>query len=145
MRARSRNHSRRFLLLLTGVVLVLASTGCDSKDSPKPATTSASASTTAAAVSTSPDVKPIAEFSGSTDKTTDPFKAEANWELQWQVATGKHLTVDLLNAKDEARGQLVDSSGKTTGSVFVSEAGEFKLRVTANGDWSVKVVSRAAK
>jgi len=98
--------------------------------------------TTSASPSSAPKVGSLAKFSGRGDKTTTTFRAAANWEIKWGTQAGKQFAVELLDKNGRSRGQVVVATKRAQGSTFVSEAGEFKLKVSATGDWSIEVIGR---
>lgn len=118
------------------VVLVLMSNRSD-KDAQAPHLTPTP--TTAISPSSAPRVGSLAKFSGHGDKTTTAFLAVANWEIKWGTQTGKPFAVELIGKNGTSRGQIVVAKKQPQGSTFVSEAGEFSLKVSAAGDWSIQV------
>jgi len=90
----------------------------------------------------SPRVGTIEELSGIGDKTSDVFTAEANWEIRWK-SPGKPFAIELLDKGGVSRGEVVQAGDRAEGATFVSEAGEFKLKVTATGEWSIEVIGQA--
>jgi len=99
--------------------------------------------TTSASPSSAPKVGSLAKFSGRGDKTTTTFRAAANWEIKWGTTRAdKQFAVELLDKNGTSRGQIVVAAKRAQGSTFVSEAGEFKLKVSATGDWSIEVIGR---
>jgi hypothetical protein len=102
-------------------------------------------STPTASASDSPSGKPtpLAHFTGTGDKTTTSFRAAANWEVRWQTASDKQFTVELLDKDGTSRGEIVAAKKRTQGSVFVSDAGEYKLKVTGSRNWSLQIVGRS--
>jgi len=99
-------------------------------------------STTSASPNSAPKVGSLAKFSGRGDKTTTTFRAAANWEIKWGTQADKQFAVELLDKNGTSRGQVVVATKRVQGSTFVSEAGEFKLKVSATGDWSIEVIGR---
>lgn len=84
----------------------------------------------------------LARFDGSDDKTTTTFKAASNWRINWEARAGSGFTVELLDKNGVSRGEIVTAKKKAKGSTFVSEAGEFKLKVTASSPWKIGIVGR---
>jgi hypothetical protein len=82
----------------------------------------------------------LARFEGSGDKTTKAFSAAANWQIIWAAKAGSGFTVELLDKNGVSRGDIVTGKKQAKGSTFVSEAGEFKLKVTASGPWTIAIV-----
>lgn len=121
-------------------VVVLVQQGGDDTATPK-GTTSATA--TPSAGSTQPQAHRVTQFSGAGGTTTKTFKAALNWEIRWTASSGSGFTVELLKADGTSRGKIVTAGKKTSGSTFVGEAGEFKLKVTSSKPWTVQIFSRA--
>lgn len=84
----------------------------------------------------------VDQFSGSGNETTGAFAAAPNWEIRWQSAAGKPFAVELLTKDGRSRGSIVEAGDRMEGTTFVVEGGEFKLKVSAAGDWSIQVFSR---
>jgi hypothetical protein len=128
------------LLVVGGAVLLL--TGSDEHEGARAPTT---ATTKQGADSTAP-AQPglVDQFSGSWDDTTHAFAAGANWEIRWQNPAGERFAIELLTKEGTSRGSVVDAGDRTEGVTFVVEGGEFKLRITAGGDWSIEVFSQAS-
>ena len=101
--------------------------------------------TTTSASSSPAKAEPLAHFNGSGDQTTTSFRAALNWELRWNTEAVKQFTVELLDKDGTSRGEIVAAGKKKEGSVFVSEAGEFKLKVTTPGAWSIDIVGARPK
>ena len=157
--APSRGRVPRAALILLGVLLMavvvlsaflLARDGEEPQAPPTAATPTESApSDTSSSEATSSEAAPseglgatveeIASFSGSGPDTTDSFEAAENWELRWEAQNPVGFGVELLTADETSRGQVVQGGEDASGATFVSEEGEFRLRVTADGDWSVTV------
>jgi hypothetical protein len=132
------------VVLVIALVVALALRSDDDKDG-KSGTPGDPTSTPTASTSDSPGPpKSLASFTGSGDKTTTSFEAAANWEVRWQTEADPTFTVELLDKDGTSRGQIVAAKKKTKGSVFVSEAGDFKLKVTASGDWSIRILGKSA-
>ncbi len=129
---------------VVALVVVAASVGLPGCSSDGSEATPDGSATTAATPSTNSEAKvgPVAEFSGSGDETTETFRAAANWELRWRVAEGGPFAIELLTKDGESRGRIVDGGDNMEGTTFVSDEGEFKLNVSAGGDWSVQLLSR---
>lgn len=128
-------------------VAAVALSGCSSDDSDNDTGDSGATTTTPVAASSEPagaQVEPVAEFSGEGNETTESFDVEVNWELRWRVSEGERFAVELLTNDDVSRGHVVDATDKSEGTTFVSEAGEFKLRVSSDAPWSVQIVSKRA-
>ena len=87
--------------------------------------------------------RPLVRFTGKGDKTTTSFKAAVNWEVRWRTEADTQFTVELLDKDGTSRGEIVAAKKRTHGSVFVSEAGEFKLNVTASRDWSIRIIGKS--
>jgi hypothetical protein len=116
------------------VVLSLRSDDTDSGSGKPERSSSATASPSTA------KAEPLAHFTGASDQITTTFRAAANWEVRWTSAAGKQFTVELLDKDGTSRGEIVAAGKKKEGSVFVSEAGEFKLKVTTPRNWSIDIV-----
>jgi hypothetical protein len=89
-----------------------------------------------------PKASSLAKFSGRGDETTTTFRAASNWEIRWRTESGSPFTVELLDASGVSRGQIVTSKKKVTGATFVSEKGQFKLKVSATRAWSIEIIGR---
>jgi hypothetical protein len=127
-------------VLVVALVIVL-SLKSDDKDSQAGTDgPSASPSATTSASSSPAKAEPLAHFTGSGDQTTTSFRAAVNWELRWKTEADKQFTVELLDKDGTSRGEIVAAGKKKEGSVFVSEAGEFKLKVTTPANWSIDIV-----
>ena len=107
-----------------------------------PATSEASAVTEGPAATEEPatSVDELAAFTGSGDDTTEAFEAAVNWELRWKAEESESFSIELLAEDGASRGQVVQGAEEGSGTTFVSEEGEFKLEVSAAGDWSITVV-----
>lgn len=86
----------------------------------------------------------LARFKGSGDKTTTEFSAASNWQIAWVAKAGSGFTVELLDKNGVSRGEIVTGKKQAKGSTFVSEAGEFKLKVTASSPWTIEIVGSAS-
>jgi hypothetical protein len=80
-------------------------------------------------------------FSGSGDDQTDAFDVAANWELRWEADDA--FQAELFNAEGESRGVIIETDEAGDGATFISEAGEFTLEVSADGDWNIEVLDRS--
>jgi flagellar basal body-associated protein FliL len=87
----------------------------------------------------------VVNFSGRGDQTTKVFKVASNWEVKWRTQADKAFAVELLRKGGDSAGQIVVAKKQSAGSTFVSDAGDFKLAVSAAGKWSVQVYSRPTK
>jgi hypothetical protein len=128
------------LVLLLIVFFVVRSQSADDQSSAgQPSSRSHSTTSTPAAKAGS-----LARFDGSGDKTTTAFSAASNWEIAWQAQPGSGFTVELLDKDGVSRGEIVTGKKQAKGSTFVSEAGEFKLKVSASSRWKIGIVGRAS-
>ena len=127
--------------ILVAAAVIGLSLGSDDNDGKSGTPGHQSTPTTSNGPSSAP--KALETFTGDGAKTTTTFSAAANWELRWQTKTDPKFTVELLNKKGESLGQIVTAKKKTQGSVFVSQAGEFKLKVTGTQDWSIRIVGKS--
>jgi hypothetical protein len=125
------------LVLGAVVYLVVLSQSVDGQGAgPTPSPSPSAISSTAA------KAESLARFTGSGDKTTTAFSADSNWEITWKAKPQSGFTVELLDKDGTSRGQIVTGKNKTKGSTFVSEAGEFTLRVTSSSPWLIAIVGR---
>jgi hypothetical protein len=147
--AGSQPRKRRLLVVVIAIVVVAAAvtvvwlfTRSDDKPAAAPP-----GSTSTRTRASSPPAKAgrVKSFSGHGNDVTKAFNVAANWEVRWRTGTRKAFAIELLGKGDESRGQIVLAKKKSTGSTFVSEAGHFKLKITAAGNWSVKVFSRPSE
>jgi hypothetical protein len=86
----------------------------------------------------------LARFGGSGDETTTAFTAASNWEITWTAKPESDFSVELLDKDGASRGVIVTGKKKARGSTFVSEEGDFKLKVTASSPWTIEIVGRAS-
>ncbi|WP_392544135.1 hypothetical protein [Oryzobacter telluris] len=126
------------LALAVVVVLVVRSHGA-AQPGKAGRTVSSSPSATS---STASEAESLARFTGSGDTTTKAFSAASNWEITWEAKPQSGFTVELLDKDGVSRGEIVTGNKKAKGSTFVSEAGEFTLKVSASAPWSIAVVGR---
>jgi hypothetical protein len=143
--ARRGSRTRRWVLLLfvlAAVVAVVVLVQRGSDDTANPAGTR-SATTTPSAGPTQPQAHRVMQFSGEGDTTTKTFKVALNWEIRWTAPRGSGFTVELLRPDGTSRGNIVTAGTKTSGSVFVGEAGDFKLKVTSSKPWTTEILSRS--
>ncbi|WP_157610592.1 hypothetical protein [Terrabacter sp. Soil810] len=116
-----------------------APAGAGRQGYPSPSPTSSPSAGTSAAKAGS-----LERFDGSDGKTTTTFKAASNWQINWEAKAGNGFTVELLDKQGVSRGEIVTAKKKAKGSTFVSEGGEFKLKVTASGPWTIGIVGRTS-
>jgi hypothetical protein len=142
---------RRMLLIaaaLTVVVLGVAimvavrSSGPDEGAKASDVQSPSSSPTTSASSIPAAKTKSLARFAGAGNKTTKPFGAAANWQIEWRTKDPK-FTVELFDRNGKSRGDVVAAKRRTHGSTFVSERGQFELKVTASRDWSIRIIGRA--
>lgn len=86
--------------------------------------------------------KVISHFSGSGSTTTVLFSTDTNWQVRWTAAKGSGFRVELVNDRSVSRGIIVTGVTTTSGSVYVTEKGTYKLRVTSSKPWTIDIVSR---
>lgn len=150
-RSSSGNRSRLYfsaalvaLALVVVALLVIRSQGADEPGrAGRPASSSQSPSPSA---NSSPvaTAESLARFEGSSNETTTAFAAASNWEIGWAAKPGSGFAVELLDKDGVSRGEVVTGKKKAKGSTFVSEEGNFKLKVTASGPWTIEIVGRAS-
>jgi hypothetical protein len=127
------------VVLVVALVVVL-SLRSDDKDNPSATPGHPSSAPTTSGVKSPGTAGPIAHFTGPGGTTTTSFRAGVNWELRWKTEADKQFAVELLDKDGTSRGEIVAAGKKKEGSVFVSEAGEFKLKVTTPANWSIDIV-----
>jgi hypothetical protein len=82
----------------------------------------------------------VTEFVGEGDETTDTFEVEDGWEMRWET-TGESFQVELLEVGGDSLGKVIDHKGEGGGSAYPSAEGELELAVSAEGPWSVRVIT----
>ena len=90
-------------------------------------------------------VEPSETFQGEGNDATDVFEVGANWELRYELTSGRSLAIELLTDKGESRGEIVRTTKAKPGSTFISEAGNYKLKVASEGKWTLSVLNRSDK
>jgi hypothetical protein len=130
-------------LIVMGVVTIIAVQANGSDNDAEVQDRPSEAATSSASPSPAPTVGSLTKFSGDASKTTTTFRAAGNWELKWRTQRDRQFAVELLEKDGTSRGQIVTAKKKTEGSTFVSEKGEFKLKVTAAREWSIEIVGRS--
>jgi hypothetical protein len=128
------------LAAIVAFIVVLVQRGGDDSTSPNGRPT---ATGTPSPGATQPQAHRVTQFSGAGDTTTKTFKVALNWEIRWTAPRGSGFTVELLRPDGTSRGNVVTAGAKTSGSVFVGEAGDFKLKVTSSKPWTVEIRSRS--
>lgn len=84
----------------------------------------------------------IDEFSGVGDDTTSAFTVEGRWEIRWETE-GEAFQVDLVDGNVDPLETVVDHEGQGGGSNYLMQDGDYRLDVTADGDWSIRVFEHA--
>lgn len=131
------------LLLLVGVATAVAVFIVLNQGSPGLVTTPPTPAPTIAGTqepsprSTEPVV--IAEFDGEGGTETDEFTVAAGWEIHWETS-GRRFAIAADG--DEDLGSLVEHQGAGGGSTYPEGSGTFSLSITADGPWSLTIVSR---
>ena len=87
----------------------------------------------------------VAEFEGPGDAHTGSFRVARNWEIRWAAQADSGFAVELLTAGGTSRGMIIEAQEGTSGSTYVSQAGEFKLRVISRKPWSMEILSQPAE
>jgi hypothetical protein len=77
-------------------------------------------------------------FSGEGDEDTEVFTTGPNWELAWETESSE-MSIELLTGDAESRGTIIETDEAGGGTSYISEGGEFFLRVTATGSWQVEI------
>jgi hypothetical protein len=130
---------RQRSLLLTAAlsVLVLAAIAAlvvsRRDDDPSDA---AVATTTSSTFAPLPDQ--VAEFSGTGDHETDSFEVEEGWEILWETSG---TTFKFAITGDQDFGTVVDHEGEGGGSTSPVGSGTFRVLVTADGPWSIRIIN----
>lgn len=133
------------LILLAGAGIVIVGAAVILLKGPEGAGSPAKeATTTTVATAPTAPAEPglVAEFSGFGNESTPAFAVAPNWEIRWQAAADNPFAVELVTTSGKSRGSIIQAGGRTEGTTFVVEGGDFQLRVTAGGGWSVRVISR---
>ena len=78
----------------------------------------------------------VASFSGTGDKTTDPFRVRAGWQIQWKN-TGKKFSFAITGDRDY--GTIIIRTSPGIGVTSPVGSGTFRLNVNANGPWSIQI------
>ena len=86
----------------------------------------------------------VAQFEGKGDTDTGSFRVTTNWEIRWAAPTDSGFAIELLTAGGASRGMIIGGEETANGSTYVSEAGEFKLRVASRQPWSVEIFTKPA-
>jgi hypothetical protein len=84
----------------------------------------------------SPAGSTVAQFSGDGDQVTDPFPVREGWLIRWE-STGTRFAFAVTGDRDF--GILVDRQGPASGSTALVSAGTYRLEVTADGPWTVRI------
>ena len=145
-------HKRRssrawwLVLLLVAVGAVAAAVVLIQRDADdtadSPATPSVTSSANPSPRATQPQAHRVTQFAGEAGTTTQTFTVALNWEIRWAAPSGSGFAVELLRQDGTSRGQVVQAGTKASGSTFVGEAGEFKLKVTSSKPWTIQIFSR---
>jgi hypothetical protein len=116
--------------------------GCTAPGTTRAAPRAAQNPTPAAALPTLPSAKDIAAFEGEGNETTKAFTVpELGAALDGPTPRGRFSS---SSSRVTARLAAVLSASLSSSreTTFVAEEGEFKLRVKAEGKWSIRIISR---
>ena len=85
--------------------------------------------------------KPVTSFSGSVDKTTDPFIITgAQWRIKWDYPGDAHFAIVVYDAtKNEYKKLMVNTIGATNDSSNYYGAGSYYLDISAGFDWNASI------
>ena len=142
-----RTTRRRILYAVSGAAILVAAIviglSVYSNDNDGKADTPGHRSTPTASKGPSGAPKALETFTGHGDETTKTFSAAVNWELRWSTTPDPTFTVELFDKKGASLGRLVTAGKKTHGSVYVSAAGEYRLKVSGTQDWSIRIIGKS--
>jgi hypothetical protein len=84
----------------------------------------------------SPPGSDIAQFNGDGDQTTGTFTVRGQWQVHWE---NQGETFAFAITGDEDLGTIIDQSEPGSGVTNVVAPGTFRLEVTANGPWNLRI------
>jgi hypothetical protein len=84
-----------------------------------------------------PPTSVIVDLSGTTNASSDVFLARRGWQIQWQTEAD-HFQLAIHGEPD--LGTAVDQEGPGSGITSPVPNGDFRLEVTADGPWSLRVI-----
>jgi hypothetical protein len=122
-------------LLVLAIGAIAAVVVSQRDDSPRGAATDTTTSSTLPAL---PDQ--VAQFSGTGDDETASFAVEEGWEILWESSG---TTFKLGITGDQDFGTVVDHEGEGGGSTSPVGSGTFRLLVTADGPWNIRIVNHS--
>ena len=117
--------------------------------SPTPTPTSSAAPSSTPSPSASPtatisssagpavSAAPVLELEGTGNERSETFDVLVGWQIQWQTEAD-HIVVTVIG--DQDLGAQVDFPGPASGVVSPPAGGTYRLEITADGPWSVKVI-----
>ena len=79
----------------------------------------------------------VAQFTGDGDQDTNDFTVKEGWEIRWET-TGATFKFAITGTQD--LGTVVDHPGEGGGSTFPTGSGTFRIHVTAQGQWTIRIV-----
>ena len=147
VRSASRGWKAPRVLVSFVVLAMLAAAGAitvSTRDDGKVTATAGPSAGPSASSQPTPTVAQAALFSGEGMQVTRTFTVAPNWELRWQAEAQKGFKIELLDTNRISRGWIVQAPKSKFGSTYVSDKGSFQLRVTAQGPWTIRVVSQSA-
>lgn len=88
-----------------------------------------------------PPAERVAKLSGTGDQTTKSFQVKKGWEIRW-ATTGTTFKFAITGDRDF--GTVVDHQGAGGGSTYPIGSGTFRLQVSADGPWTVRIVDHSS-
>jgi hypothetical protein len=138
-----RRRGRAAFVVVAAAVIGLAVVAVATRSDDTPAARDRTTTTDATTPPTPGEPGLVATFSGSGNDTTDEFEVGPNWEVRWQASGPGPFSVELFTTTGQSRGRIVDRADRTEGATFIVESGRFTLQVSADGEWSIRVISLA--
>jgi hypothetical protein len=78
----------------------------------------------------------VAEFSGDGDQITTDFTVSGDWRIRWQT-DGPRFAFAVRGERD--LGTIITREGTANGVTSVVPSGTFRLEITAEGPWTVRI------
>lgn len=85
----------------------------------------------------SPAGSTVAQFRGSGDRITEAFSVREGWSIHWEN-TGDRFAFAISGDRD--LGTVVEQEEPASGVTSPVGGGTFRLEITAEGPWSVRIV-----
>lgn len=79
----------------------------------------------------------LADLAGEGDALSDSFFARRGWQIEWETS-GTHFAYTIRG--DVEFGQVINQNGPGNGITSPVPTGTFRIQVSAEGPWSIKVI-----